>query len=597
MHERTNARAGVRRHGGVGWAIAADGPGVVEHAEPGGAIVIAGRPRWRGSLDPGESLATAILRAYRATGLQALEHLQGAFALALAVDDGRESLVAIDRVGIATLTWCAAGGGLLFGTTADLVNACAGERPGLDPQSLFNYVFLHMVPGPATVFRGQRRLPPGGYVRVAAGLVEEGTYWRMHFDDPARHDLPALKREFLELVERGVAARVGGVRAGCFLSGGTDSSTIAGMLGRVTRAPARTYSIGFEAAGYDEVEYARMAARHFRTDHHEYYVTPAEVTALAPRIAAYWDQPFGNASAVPTHLCAQLARADGIELLLGGDGGDELFGGNDRYATQAMLAWYERVPRMLRRSVVEPLLERVPGADRIGVLRKARGYVRQATTPMPERMHAYNMVVRTSAEAVFCDDFLATVAPDTPAQLFGAVYRSADARGWLNRVLAVDLRYTLADNDLRKVSSMCDLAGVAVDYPLLDDDLMAFSGRLPAALKLKGLRLRWFFKEALRGFLPDAILRKRKHGFGLPIGVWMRTHAPLRTLMYDAVDSLASRGIVRRSFVERLIAHHRADAPAYWGGEIWVLAQLELWLQAHATPGASAPHGGQISPS
>jgi asparagine synthase (glutamine-hydrolysing) len=546
------------------------------------SVIVVGRPRWRGS-SPSSSpgIARHILDGYRASGVDVLKSLSGAFALALTADAGRTALLAVDRMGIASLTYRPADGGVIFGSSSGPINRYFEAAQEIDRQSLFNYFFLHMVPGPSTIFRDQYRIPPGGFVQLKDGELSSGKYWQMRYDEPSSYRLDALKEEFRELLERSVSDLVSGDAVGTFLSGGTDSSTVTGLLQRISDRPIRSYSIGFKAEGYDEIEYARIAARHFATEHREYYVTPDDVVTLAPLMAAFCDQPFGNASAVPTYYCAHLAKSDGIELLLGGDGGDELFGGNERYATQSVYSWYERVPVAFRRGLIEPLLFGVPGAERVALLRKGRGYVTKTRESVPRRLHAYNMLRRIPPGTVFTAEFLAEVDPETPLELLERVYHEADAANSLNRMLAMDLQFTLADNDLYKVNRMCELAGIDVAYPMLNDDLVAFSARLPEELKLRGMRLRYFFKEALKDFLPDEIIKKRKHGFGLPIGIWMQTHEPLRALVYDAVHALGTRGIVRPAFVDRVISEHRAGHAAYWGGEIWVLSQFELWLRAH----------------
>ena len=368
---------------------------------------------------------------------------------------------------------------------------------------------------------------------------------------------------------------------GAFLSGGTDSSTISGLLGAVTGSPAQTFSIGFDAEGFDEMHYARIAAAHFGTAQHEYYVTPDDVVDAIPRIAAIYDQPFGNASAIPTYYCARLARSHGITRILGGDGGDELFGGNARYARQYQFARYERAPAILRKGVLEPLLRHLPFVDQVALLRKARSYIAQASMPMPERYESYNLLERLGAENVLTPEFLGAIDRAGPIGHMRDVYQAADAGTLINRMLALDFQFTMADNDLPKVTRMCELAGIDVAFPMLDDDLMDFSLTLAPSLKLRGTQLRYFFKRALSDFLPHEIITKEKHGFGLPVGAWLQDHAGLRTLAGDAMLTLRGRGIVRPEFIDQLVDQHLATHAGYYGTMVWILMMLEFWFQRH----------------
>jgi asparagine synthase (glutamine-hydrolysing) len=327
------------------------------------------------------------------------------------------------------------------------------------------------------------------------------------------------------------------------------------------------------------MHYARIAARHFGTDHHEHYLTPDELLEGIPKVAAHYDQPFGNSSVVPAYYCAKLAQEDGVEKLLAGDGGDELFGGNTRYAKQRVFEAYWHVPQILRTRAIEKLIDRAPVFDRAAWLRKGVSYVRQARVPMPDRMNTYNLLVRLGPENVFTPDFLAQVRPDAPQEFEREVYARSDATVLVNRMLQYDWKFTLADNDLPKVRGAAEVAGVRVGFPLLSDDLVDFSLRLPPSMKLKGLKLRYFFKEALRDFLPDDILRKRKHGFGLPFGVWLNRHGPLQDFAFGSLSALAQRGFVKRQFIEELISHRVSEHPGFYGELVWILMMLEQWLQ------------------
>ena len=267
--------------------------------------------------------------------------------------------------------------------------------------------------------------------------------------------------------------------------------------------------------------------------------------------------------------------------MLAGDGGDEIFGGNERYAKQKIFEAYSIIPAMLRNGLLEPFMLGIPGIDRIPLLGKIKSYILQAKVPLPDRLESYNFLHRASLNQIFTADYLAQVNHQQPIALLRAEYGRTNASSATNRMLHLDLKFTLADNDLRKVSRMCELAGVAVHYPLLDEDIVTFAAQLPPLLKVKGLKLRYFFKEALSDFLPHETITKSKQGFGLPFGVWMQTYPPLKELAYDSLTSLRKRGYLRSEYLDGLIEQHRSEHEAYYGVMIWVLMMLEQWLQQH----------------
>jgi asparagine synthase (glutamine-hydrolysing) len=523
-------------------------------------------------------VAHALAQGYSREGTGVLTGISGAYAIAILDGRGGEAVLAIDRMGIRPLCYCVVADQLVFGSTLDAISAFPGSAAEIDRQAIYDYVYFHMVPGPRTIHAGRHRLLPGTFLLWRNGRAETRSYWEMHFAEDERRPLPELKKEFLAVLREGVREAARDRAVGTFLSGGTDSSTVAGMLGEVTGQPARTYSIGFEAQGYDEMQYARIAARHFGTRHHEYYVTPDDVVSAIPQIAAVHDQPFGNSSAVPTYYCAKLARNDGVDTLLGGDGGDELFGGNERYAKQYLYSIYSDLPNALRKGLIEPVLGLLPSVSLMG---KAQRYVRNASMPMPARYDNYNLLERLGPAAVFTRDFLDAVDRELPPAQVTLAYNSAQASSLINRMLALDLKYTLADNDLPKVARSCELARVEARFPMLSDALVAFSARLPPGQKLKQARLRHFFKESLRGFLPDEIIAKPKHGFGLPFGPWFQAHQPLRQIALDSVVGLKHRRIVRPEFVDELTSVHVQSHAKYYGTMVWVLMMLEQWLRQH----------------
>jgi asparagine synthase (glutamine-hydrolysing) len=533
---------------------------------------------WLGSLD-----GPLFARSYREHGLDTLSRLAGRASIALLNLDTRELLLAVDRFGIQTLYVRRRGSDVVFASSVGSLAAHPDVDTEVDLQSVLNYVYFHVVPGPRGIYRGVERIEPGGYLRATSGKVETGRYWTPTYLERTEASEDELVDEFRISVRAAVGGCLGRARGkvGAFLSGGTDSSTVTGVVGELTGGPPNTYSIGFQVEGYDESGYAHIAARHFSSNHHEYVVTPEDLVDALPRIARAYDEPFGNASAVASYYCARLAKEDGVGTMLGGDGGDEIFAGNERYSKQRVFERYALLPSPLRRHLLEPLLERF-GDSGPELFRKARSYVQQANVPLPDRLQSYNFLNRTDAREIFTDDFLSAVRQEEPLELLRRSYAAAPTSSTLNRLLYLDIKFTLADNDLRKVGGTCALAGVDVDYPFLDPDLVDFANRLPPGLKLKNGQLRYFFKKASRGFLPEEILTKQKHGFGVPCGRWMRDHAPLRELAYESLASLARRGYLRKTYADRLTELHQGEHVDYYGVMIWVLLMLELWHQNHA---------------
>jgi len=215
-------------------------------------------------------------------------------------------------------------------------------------------------------------------------------------------------------------------------------------------------------------------------------------------------------------------------------------------------------------------------------VRKAAGYVEQARVPMPDRLQMYNLLRRLGTGEVLTPALLARIDLGDAIRQQRGVWSQAEATSQIDRTLAFDWRYTLAESDLPKVRGTTQLAGIGVGFPFLDEALLAFSMRLPAHYKLKGLKLRWFFKEALRGFLPDAILIKKKQGFGLPFGLWATKNPALKQLAVDSLGSLSTRGLVRPEFMKTLVDTHLPAHPGYYGEMVWILMMLEQWMRAHA---------------
>lgn len=549
-------------------------------------VFVAGRPWWDGSDGPAATahgIRDAALTAYRTHGAGIFAAARGHFALAIVDRQQKRVLLGVDRSGVGALAWArTTQGQLVFGTSPREVAAHPAVLAGVSRQALFDYLYFHMVPSPGTVYEGVEKLRPAHFLLHEGGSTTVRSYWSPRFATRTGESPAALQEELRRALRHSVARAAGaGGEVGAFLSGGLDSSSVAGMLADVRLGPARTFSIGFEAEEYNELGFARLAAQRFKLDSVELEVKPADVTEAIPALAAAFDEPFGNSSAVPTYWCARTAREHGVTHLLAGDGGDELFGGNKHYSRQAVFELYYRLPGLLRSTICEGLLLKALPEDAPFPLDKLRSYIDQARIPLPRRLKSWDFMFRTPAARVWHPDFLASIRADHPDDVMTPVYQEPETDNYLDRLLYFDWQFVLADNDLRKVNGACALAGVDVSYPMLDTEVVDFSLRLPPELKVRGQHLRPFYKAATRGFLPDEILDKEKHGFGLPFGLWLKTDPGLRELVLGSLAALKRRGIVRAGFLDDVMREHQAGHASYYGYVIYDLVMLEQWLAAH----------------
>ena len=547
---------------------------------------IDGFPRWT---DPAlaqtaeaEGHAAALLTAYRRDGRGLLDHLAGPFSLAVVDRATASLLLAVDRFGVHTLCYAHRDGdGLAFGTTADAVRTHPRVPASIRPQALFDFLRLMVVPSPGTIYREQEKLLPGQYLEVREGAMRTGFYWHMTYrpEDagPDRH-----RERLFDTLRQAVGRSLEGfdaAAAGAFLSGGLDSSSVAGLLAEA--APGtRTFTIGFDEARYNELHYAHVTAKHFATRQEDYILTPKDVLSCLADIARHFDEPFGNSSVVPVYYCAKLAADRGVSVMLAGDGGDEIFAGNMRYAEQARMERYRRLMTPVGLGLLETLLRVVPGGQSVPLIRKARSLVERLRMGIPDRADCYHPLAQAAARGIVAEDLLAEVDPDHAlASLYEAFARTPSG-DLLHRMMHMDLKITLADNDLRKVSGACRMVGLPVRYPLLDEDVVAFSGRVPPSSLLNGTQIRHFYKQAMTGFLPDEVITKKKHGFGMPSKDWPRTDPDLRQLTGDSLSALRRRGYFDPAFIDRLLDGHARGEPTEWDGLAWDLVMFELWYAA-----------------
>lgn len=530
-----------------------------------------------------QSPAEIIGELYLQHGLECFSRLRGAFSLAIWDNRSQTLVLAIDRFAVRPLTYFADSSQVVFGSQARSIFASGRVEKKVNAPAIADFLNFSMVPAPECAFQSLAKLSPGTFLVWKEGKTELRKYWDLEYSESDKGSTQELAQELLSSMSDAVRLYSEDVpkdHLGCFLSGGTDSSSVLGLLERHKGQAVNAFSIGFSEERFNELEYARMAAGVFHANHSIAVLTPEETFADIATIAAAYDEPFGNASVLPTYACLKLAKQKGVDVMLAGDGGDELFGGNERYLTERIFGIYHDLPQSLRRFLIEPLAFGLPGLGPIG---KARRYIGHTRTPNPERYFQWHLLQRFPHANVLGPGIELRNGHSDLLAIPRQHHKLAPAQTELNRLLYIDIKMTLGDNDLPKVVRASELAGVAVRFPLLDHPLAEFSGRIPARYKVHGLEKRYLFKKATAGLLPKAILQKKKHGFGLPIGLWLKQHPLWRGLAQDVLldPRTYQRGYFQRSFVEELFRMMDADQSTYYGDLLWLFMMAELWHRNH----------------
>jgi asparagine synthase (glutamine-hydrolysing) len=539
--------------------------------------------RAAGFRGPLESLSDLLAAQYRQFGDGMVEKLDGAFSIALWDRDSHRLLLAVDRLGISTLFWRLEHGRLLFASRAGAVGWVQDAPAQVNQAAIMQFLLFSGVSAPLSVYQGTHRLEPGHLLVWQSSQVIQKRYWDIDYvEDASRsaHECAMEVREGIRAAVFRTARDCQPEATGAYLSGGTDSSSVVAFLSE-WHAPAKSFTIFFDEGQYSEIEYARTAARRFNTRHYEQCLKPSDAFDVVSRLNHYYDEPFANSSAIGGYYCARLARENGVTTLLAGDGGDELFGGNERYAADKRFSLYHVLPQFLRKGLIEPIVSLLPLSS--SLLSLPRKYVRRANISNPTRIFSYGLFLSEPPQHIFAPSFLEAAPPGAWMSIAQNHFDVGQNRSELNRLLYTDVKMILADNDLRKVLGTAELAGVRARFPLLDHQLVELSSRIPTKWKLKGFEKRFIFKQAMTGILPPKILQKKKHGFGVPVSLWLLQDPRLESLMLDVMSDARTRqrGIFQPEFIDQVIRRHRSEDSKNFGELLWYLLMLELWHREH----------------
>ena len=519
-----------------------------------------------------------ILIAYQEFGAACLEKLRGMFAFAIWNKREESLFVARDRVGKKPLFYhVTERGNFVFGSELKVLLAHGEMKKEIDFAALDSYLTFGYVPEEFCIFKNVRKLPPASYLIFKNGEITTKSYWDFKYEKITEIKSEAeYVAELRELIEESVKVRlISEVPLGAFLSGGVDSSTIVGMMARLSDQPVKTFSIGFNEDSFDELKYARVAAKHFNTEHHELIVTP-NLIELIDELVWHFDEPFADQSSLPTFMVSKMAR-EHVTVVLSGDGGDELFAGYTRYVTDQRRGNLDRLPRAFREKLLKPLSETLPHGA------KGKNYLYNASLdPIDRYIDSVSHFNPMRKKSLYQPEFAARLNGDSGAgaQSFHEIANRIQTGNPIDNLLYLDSKTYLPSDILTKVDRMSMATSLEARVPLLDHKLIDYVMRIPSDLKLKGAETKYIFRRAVRGLVPDQILDRPKQGFGVPISEWINSQ--LRERMRETLGGkrFAERGYFQSEYIETLLDEHQKNRRDH-SYALWILFMLELWHQKY----------------
>jgi asparagine synthase (glutamine-hydrolysing) len=518
-----------------------------------------------------------IVHLYEDDGERCVERLRGMFSFAIWDKRERKLFMARDRVGVKPLHYCLAGETLVFASEIKSILQHPDVTREVNLEAITDFLTFGYVPDPASAFQGIHKLLPGHTLTFKDGRLSTHCYWDFEYDQtgdsgPVREESYYTER-IRELIAESVRLRlISDVPLGAFLSGGIDSSTVVAMMAREMDRPVKTFSIGFTDSSFDELHYARITARHFNTEHHEFIVTP-DVCKIVEEIVWHHDEPFADVSSIPTYIVSKMAR-EHVTVVLSGDGGDELFGGYDRYLIDRKREGFNRIPGFLRRNLMLRASRALPQAA------YGKNFLRNAALdPDARYVDSISCFDEDAKRHLLSAQLRRWLSERDSSSAFRQLLAAPYSSERLDHLLYLDSKTYLPGDILTKVDRMSMAHSIEAREPLLDHKLIEFVQTIPASLKLRGSVGKHILKSAVRGLIPDEIINRQKQGFGVPMRRWFNNE--LRELLYDTLTDgrTKQRGYFNERVVDAILREHisgRRDNSRH----LWSLLMLEMWHRA-----------------
>jgi asparagine synthase (glutamine-hydrolysing) len=530
-----------------------------------------------------------IVHAYEEFKDDFPSHLNGMFAFALWDEKERRLILARDRTGIKPLYYAFFDQSLIFGSELKVLLAYPNMPRNLDLSALNEYMSFEYVPTPKTIFQGIFKLPPGSTLIFEKGKIRIQPYWDVNLaaSEQVRRKRPEeYVSELTEVLRESIRKEmVSDVPIGVLLSGGLDSSAVAAFMAECAPNRLESFSIIFDDPSFDESQYASEVARFVGAKPHEMKLTPQMMLELAPRIVEFLDEPLGDSSIIPTYLLCQFTRSH-VKVALGGDGGDELFGGYSTLQAHRLFQYYERLaPSFLRSQILPKLVKALPVSfDNISFDFKLRRFIAGHGKPPIVRHHQWlGSFTPEQKQRLFASDILTSLTEtnQTYSVALEHLKNASNVKELINQILYCDMKLYLEGDILPKVDRSSMACSLEVRAPLLNHTLVEYVTALPYDLKLNGMTTKYILRKLLKGRLPERILQRGKKGFNIPVAKWLAKE--LKPLALDMLSpaKLKSQGIFNPTYVQRLLDEHLAKRFDH-RKLLWTLLIFQMWYDRWA---------------
>ncbi|MFA4991731.1 MAG: asparagine synthase (glutamine-hydrolyzing) [Candidatus Omnitrophota bacterium] len=530
----------------------------------------------KGHVFKSHSDTEVVIHLYEEKGADCVNYLRGAFAFALWDDKKERLIICRDRVGKKPLYYAYRNKSFIFGSEIKAILADPAVTAEVNRPAVTDYLTYGYTPTPETMFKGIMKFPPAHFMIYEKGDIRFEKYWDLDFSRKIKISEGEYCRRTMELLEESTKIRlISDVPLGAFLSGGIDSSAVVYMMSRLSSRPVKTFSIGFEEKSHSELKYAGIVARRFNTEHHEYIVKP-DAIELLPKLVWHYNEPYADSSNLPSYYVAKMTRQE-VTVALNGDGGDEDFGGYERFMAARYAEYFSRLPGFLREAVKGVVSAFPDSIEPNNFPRKLKRFILMTDRPYRVRHYNWMSIFRDfEKDLIFTDGFREEIrGRDSFCYLNGAFERCR-SRDIVDLVMSADIRTNLLDDLLVKMDVATMANSLEGRSPFLDHKMMEFAASIPADVKIKGARLKYILKKALSGALPKEILSRGKMGFGIPIDKWFRVELKDYSREILLGDKSAGRGYFKIAAVRKMLDDH-ACGRANHGARIWSLLNLELW--------------------